>query len=95
MPSMPWWVLVLFIIPMALDGTTHLINDALRLDFRQTNEWAVMLTGGIFPADFYAEDAFGSLNSWLRLITGILFGFGIVGFLWPLMENEFSPYKRL
>jgi uncharacterized membrane protein len=91
--GMTWWLFVLFMIPMGLDGTTHLINDALRLDFRQTNEWAVIITGGIFPAGFYSDDAFGSLNSLLRLITGILFGFGIVGFLWPLMESEFSPRR--
>jgi uncharacterized membrane protein len=91
--AMPWWLLLIFIAPMAVDGTTHLINDALRLDFRQTNEWAALLTGNIFPATFYAGDAFGSLNSLLRLISGVLFGFGIVGFLWPIMENEFSPEK--
>jgi uncharacterized membrane protein len=89
--TMPWWLLLFFIAPLAVDGTTHLINDALRLDFRQTNEWAALLTGYAFPATFYAGDAFGSLNSLLRLISGILFGFGIVGFLWPIMESEFSP----
>jgi uncharacterized membrane protein len=90
-PGMPWWLFVLFIFPMAIDGTTHLINDALRLDFRQTNEWAAILTGNAFPASFYQGDLFGSLNSVLRLVTGLLFGFGVVGFLWPLMESEFSP----
>jgi uncharacterized membrane protein len=79
---------------MAIDGTTHLINDALRLDFRQTNQWAVILTNNALPASFYAGDMFGSLNSVLRIITGILFGFGVVAFLWPLMDNEFSPKKR-
>jgi uncharacterized membrane protein len=78
---------------MALDGTTHLINDVLRLDFRQTNEWAAILTNYALPANFYAGDHFGSLNSLLRLITGILFGFGVVGFLWPLMEAEFGPKR--
>ena len=90
-PVMPWWILGLFILPMAIDGTTHLITDVLRLEFRQTNEWAAVLTGYLLPASFYAADAFGSLNSLLRLITGVLFGFGIVGFLWPLMDREFSP----
>jgi uncharacterized membrane protein len=90
LPGMPWWLFFLFILPLALDGTTHLINDALRLHFRQTNEWAVFVTGGVFPAEFYADDLFGSLNSVLRLASGILFGFGVVGFLWPIMEVEFS-----
>jgi uncharacterized membrane protein len=91
LPAMPWWLFFLFIVPMALDGTTHLINDVLRLQFRQTNEWAVVITGGIFSPEFYIDDLFGSLNSVLRLITGVLFGFGVVGFLWPIMESEFSP----
>ncbi len=86
-----WWLFFILILPMALDGTTHLINDALRLDFRQTNVWAVVLTNGAFPADFYADDMFGSLNSVLRLVTGIFFGFGVVAFLWPIMDKEFSP----
>jgi uncharacterized membrane protein len=90
LPGMPWWLFFLFILPLALDGTTHLINDALRLQFRQTNEWAVFISGGVFPAEFYADDLFGSLNSTLRLVTGILFGFGVVGFLWPIMDVEFS-----
>ncbi len=91
MPGMPWWLFFLFLLPMALDGTTHLINDVLRLDFRQTNDWAVLITGGLFSPQFYVDDMFGSLNSVLRIVTGILFGFGVVGFLWPIMEDEFSP----
>jgi len=89
-----WFVFLLFIAPLGLDGTTHLINDALRLDFRHYNTWAVLLTGGAFPPEFYVGDLFGSLNSVLRIISGILFGFGVVGFLWPLMESEFSPKLR-
>lgn len=86
-----WWLFFLFVLPMAVDGTTHMINDALRLDFRQTNEWAAVLTGHALPANFYAGDMLGSLNSLLRLLSGLLFGFGVVAFLWPMMEKEFSP----
>jgi uncharacterized membrane protein len=88
-----WKWLVILIVPMAIDGTTHLINDALRLDFRDVNLWAVWLTGGIFPLEFYAGDMFGRLNSLLRITTGLLFGLGVVGFLWPLMGREFSPRR--
>jgi uncharacterized membrane protein len=93
--GIPWWLFFIFILPLALDGTTHLINDALRLDFRQTNHWAVLLTNNSLPAGFYAGDLFGSLNSMLRLVTGILFGFGVVAFLWPMMDQEFSPKKTI
>jgi uncharacterized membrane protein len=89
--SIPWWLFFLFVAPMTLDGTTHLINDVLRLDFRQTNEWAAILTGHILPGSFYAGDMLGSLNSLLRLVTGVLFGVGVVAFLWPMMDKEFSP----
>lgn len=87
------WLLLLFILPLAVDGTTHFINDVLQLDFRETNQWAVALSGGIFLADFYAGDLLGSLNSVLRVITGFLFGLGVVGFLWPLMDREFLPRR--
>ncbi len=89
-----WAVFLLCIFPMAIDGTTHLINDALRLEFRQTNEWAVFITGGVLPPEFYIDDLFGSLNSFLRLFTGLLFGFGVVFFLWPIMEDEFTPRSK-
>jgi uncharacterized membrane protein len=91
--SLPWPWLLILIVPMAIDGTTHLINDTLRLDFRDLNLWAMWLTGGLFPPQFYGGDMFGSLNSLLRLTTGLLFGLGIVGFLWPLMDREFSPRR--
>jgi uncharacterized membrane protein len=88
--GLPWWGFLLLITPMAIDGTTHLINDALRLDFRDLNTWAVVLTNNAFPVDFYTGDLFGSLNSVLRLITGFFFGLGVVWFLWPMMEKEFG-----
>lgn len=91
--GLSWLLLLLFILPLAVDGATHLINDVLRLDFRDTNQWAVVLTGGMFPANFYPGDLFGSLNSVLRVTTGLLFGFGVVGFLWPLMDREFAPRR--
>lgn len=89
--GLPWWLFLLFVAPLGLDGTTHLINDVLRLSFRDTNEWAAMLTGHIFSPTFYAGDALGSLNSWFRIVSGLLFGFGVTGFLWPIMDDEFSP----
>lgn len=89
--GIPWWGFFLLIAPLALDGTTHLINDALRLQFRHYNTWAVALTGGVFPPEFYVGDLLGSLNSVLRLVSGLLFGLGVVWFLWPLMDQEFGP----
>lgn len=92
-PGLTWWLFLIFIAPLGIDGTTHLINDVFRLGFRDTNTWAAMLTGHAFPASFYAGDMFGSLNSVLRIVSGLLFGFGVVGFLWPIMDDEFSPQR--
>jgi len=88
--GIPWWAFFLLIAPLGVDGTTHLINDMFRLSFRDTNQWAVIFTNGIFPASFYPGDMFGSLNSVLRLATGFLFGLGTVWFMWPIMEEEFG-----
>jgi uncharacterized membrane protein len=88
-----WWVFFAFITPLGIDGATHLINDALRLSLRDSNEWAIALTNGVFAPEFYAGDLLGSLNSVLRLITGILFGIGVVWFLWPMMEKEFGRQR--
>lgn len=76
---------LLFLLPMALDGTTHFISDlsGLGLGFRATNGWLVNLTGNILPAWFYSGDALGSFNSWMRLLSGLLAAWGIVEFLRP------------
>ena len=85
--------LLLFLLPMALDGTSHLLSDVLGGvggGFRYTNEWLATLTNNVFPATFYVGDAFGSFNSWMRLISGILFGLGIVWFAYPHLHQTFN-----
>lgn len=99
-PSLPWWGLILFLLPMFFDGITHMISDfaGLGLGFRDTNAWLVPLTNQAFSPTFYAGDALGSFNSWMRLITGVLFGVGIVWFGFPYLEEAFTAptrYKRL
>lgn len=86
-----WGAFLLLTVPLAVDGTTHLINDVFRLSFRDTNQWVVLLTGNAFSVDFYTGDMLGSVNSILRIVSGVLFGLGVVGFLWPIMDDEFSP----
>ncbi len=92
---LPWWGLVLLVLPLAVDGTTHLFSDLAGLSngFRDSNVWLVALTHNIFPANFYAGDAWGSFNAWMRLLTGVLFGLGIVWFGFPVIDQELSrPY---
>jgi len=88
-----WWGLVLFLIPIAVDGTTHLISDLAGLGngFRDNNAWLAILTHQALPANFYAGDAWGSFNSLMRLLSGILFGLGFVWFVFPFLNEAFSP----
>ena len=90
---LPWWGLVLFLLPMAIDGFSHLISDlsGLAQGFRVHNVWLAILTGGRFPADFYAGDALGSFNSWMRLLSGLLFGLGVVWFSFPYLDEAIQP----
>lgn len=87
---LPLWTMLLFILPMAVDGTTHLLSDVsgLSAGFRYNNAWLASLTGNAFPSTFYAGDALGSFNSYARLISGIMFGVGVVWVLFPRVDQE-------
>ena len=83
------WVFAAFVLPMAVDGGTHLVSDLAGIGngFRDSNAWLAALTGNALPAWFYAGDAMGSFNSCMRLITGILFGIGMVWLAFPYIEK--------
>jgi uncharacterized membrane protein len=90
---LPWWGLFLLLLPMALDGLTHMLSDftsGIGLGFRDSNVWLEALTNNAFPATFYAGDAFGSFNSWMRLFTGLLFSLGIVWAFYPRLHSAFT-----
>jgi len=91
-----WWGLVLLMLPMALDGTSHLISDLAGIGqgFRDSNTWLAALTYNAFPTGFYAGDEWGSFNSLMRLLTGFLFGLGIVWFSFPYLDVAFSQQAR-
>ena len=94
---LPLWAFALiFILPMALDGGTHFLSDTADLGngFRDSNAWLAAFSGGIFPADFYAGDALGSFNSWLRLLTGMLFSIGAVWLAYPHLQEAFAEVVR-
>src|SRR5262249_25756841 len=78
------------LIPMIVDGITHFLSDiggGLVGGFRYNNQWLANLTGNVLPPWFYVGDAFGSFNSWMRLITGILFGIGVVWLTFPILNR--------
>ncbi len=91
-----WWGLVLFLLPMGIDGVTHMISDfsGIGQGFRDSNVWLATLSQNSYPDTFYVGDAWGSINSWLRLITGIFFGLGIVWFGFPYVEAAFQDTAR-
>jgi uncharacterized membrane protein len=83
-------------LPMAVDGGTHMLSDLAGIGqgFRYTNQWLAILTANRFPASFYAGTTLGSFNSIMRLITGTLFAFGVVGFAMPYLEEAFRDMAR-
>jgi len=82
---LPWWGFVLFLLPLIMDGGTHAISDfaGIGQGFRDTNQWLAILTNNSLPTTFYAGDALGSLNSIMRIISGLLAGLGIVWLAFP------------
>lgn len=91
-PKISWKVLLLFLLPMAIDGTTHMISDifGLHQGFRDSNAWLAAITQNAFAPAFYAGDAWGSFNSIMRMISGIVFGAGIVLLGFPYLEEFFN-----
>jgi uncharacterized membrane protein len=83
---------VLLLLPIALDGGTHMLSDLAGIGqgFRDSNQWLTLLTNHSLPVSFYAGDAFGSFNSLMRLITGLLAGLGVVWLAFPSLEESFA-----
>lgn len=92
LPKLPLWALILFLLPMAVDGGTHFLSDlaGIGLGFRDTNLWLATLSQNIFRPGFYAGDAWGSFNSLMRLLTGVLFGLGVAWFAFPYLDDALS-----
>jgi hypothetical protein len=86
-----WRVFGLLVLPMALDGLSHSISDLAGLGhgFRYTNAWLAGLTGNRMSSHFYVGNALGSFNSWMRVGTGVLFGFAVVWLIYPRLQRSF------
>ena len=96
---LPIWGFILFALPMAIDGGTHFLSDLqagtnFGTGFRDANVWLAQLTNYAFPATFYAGDALGSFNSIMRLLTGVLFGIGLVWFAFPYVDAAFFEVRE-
>ena len=95
-PPIPARLLLVLLIPLTVDGITHMISDTFfgisTGGFRDTNSWLALITGNRFPS-FYVGDHVGTFNWWARLLTGMLAAFGLAFFTFPhldklLMEEE-------
>lgn len=96
---LPIWGFLLFCLPMALDGSTHLLSDLqagqnFGTGFRDVNVWLAQLTNSALPATFYAGDTLGSFNSIMRLLTGVIFGVGTVWFAFPYIDAMFYEMRE-
>ena len=89
---LPWWAFALLLLPIAVDGGSHALSDLAGIGngFRDSNLWLALLTNHAMPASFYAGDALGSFNSWMRMLTGIAAGLGIAWFALPHVEVSFG-----
>jgi uncharacterized membrane protein len=84
------WLFGLLALPMVIDGGTHMVSDmldGLTTGFRYHNAWLATVTNNALSESFYTGDALGSFNSWMRLLTGLLFAVGAVWFAFPLMDR--------
>jgi len=97
LPRLPLWGLVLLALPLVLDGGTHMISDVtggIGGGFRYDNAWLAWLTGSALASGFYAGDSLGSFNSWMRLVTGLLFSLGAVWFALPILDEAFAGTRQ-
>ena len=93
-------LLVLLILPLAIDGFTHMFSDLIYGvsggGFRDTNAWLALITGNAFP-NFYASDHFGTFNWWIRVFTGLLAAWGVAFWTFPwidqMMQDELHRYQ--
>lgn len=98
LPRLPLWGLALLALPMVIDGSTHMLSDmigGIGAGFRYDNGWLASLTGHAFAPGFYAGDGLGSFNSWMRLISGLLFSLGGVWFALPAVESSFAGTEQV
>jgi uncharacterized membrane protein len=87
---LPIWAFVLMLVPVGVDGVTHMLSDATAVangsGFRDANLWLAGLTRNTMPEWFYVGNALGSFNSWMRILSGVLFALGLVWLSFPYLR---------
>lgn len=92
-PRLSLFAFLLFILPLLVDGFSHMFSE-VGGGFRESNSWLAALTGGMGTAVFYAGTTIGTFNWWLRTLTGLLFGLGLVWFTFPRFADYFAGVRR-
>jgi len=92
--SLLWFGILL--LPMLIDGGTHALSDfsSLTEGFRYTNDWLAALTGNRLTEDFYVGDGLGSFNAWMRLLSGVAFGFALVWLAFPYIDHSMQSIEQ-
>lgn len=89
-----WPTMLVLTLPIVIDGGTHAISDivyGIGYGFRDHNQWlSAFLPDHLSPLR-YAGDSLGTVNSTLRIVTGLLFSFGLVNSVFPLLIRETQP----
>ena len=95
--TISWLGFILLLLPLIIDGSTHMLSDfaGIGQGFRDTNAWLAALTNNVLPATFYAGDALGSFNSFMRFITGLLAGLAIVWLAFPYIFQTQAYNQQL
>ena len=93
-PQIDAVLFLLFLLPLLIDGFSHAISEQTGAGFRETNAWARLLTGNLFPSSFYRGTTLGTLNWFLRTLTGLIFGLGLVWFLYGYLARRFAAVRR-
>ena len=81
---------------MVVDGVTHTFSDLAGIGqgFRYANEWLAVLTGNALAQSFYVGTELGSFNSWMRLVTGLLFGLAVAWLAYPALQDFFAGVRN-
>lgn len=82
---LPVWGLILLVLPMGIDGVTHMLGLRDMADTAMDSSFGSFLIG---------SQPF-SLNWWLRIITGLLAALGMVWFAAPRMDAAIEESESL
>ncbi len=82
------WVFILFLLPMAVDGFTHMFGLRDMYDNPNMDMWYGLRLINSGSQTF-------SFNWWLRIITGLLAALGAVWFAYPRIQKAMEDAEAL